>query len=192
MSDLSTPGIARTVEVAEATASHARFPAPKAELPSSDAATTGDIETVDARLWNEPFETLESYAHQLLSQFDGRGTVVPSFGSIKATLSQSTISNSQGLERGLDRTTVEFEFAVKASGGPEGAPPGEYLGRTASRLAPDGRDRLRGRPLVSAGRGDPKGGDPCLGASEGHLPSARTGRRAPRRSWASDSRGPPG
>jgi PmbA protein len=125
-SDLSTPGIERTVELAEATASHARFPAPRAELPSSGAATTGDIETVDARLWNAPFETLESYAHQLLSQFDGRRTVVPSFGSIKATLSQSTISNSQGLERGQDRTTVEFEFAVKASGGPEGAPPGEY------------------------------------------------------------------
>lgn len=124
-SDLSAPSVATAVRDAEATARYSRFPASKVELPSQSPRGVG-VESVDRTAWANPLESLEAYVHALVTSFEGRPGIVPSFGSVHLTLAESTLANSAGLEHRSVRTTVDLEIAVKAFGGPEGPPPGEY------------------------------------------------------------------
>jgi predicted Zn-dependent protease len=124
--DLSPEGIDAAVETAAATARFARFPTRRVELPGTATRPPSAVVTTDPELWERPWETIQSYVHALLAPFEGRTGVAPSFGSVRATLGEVTLANSEGLQRHVPRTEVELEFAVTASGGPEGAPPGEY------------------------------------------------------------------
>lgn len=124
--DLSEAGIARTAADAQATSAFARFPTKRVELPATVNGAGASVETVDRHLWEHPVEALRDYVHALVSPFDGRTDVVPSFGSVRAALSETTLTNSEGIQRRVRRTTVELEFAVKAFGGPEGRAPGEF------------------------------------------------------------------
>ncbi len=69
---------------------------------------------------------LEEYLAALLAPFETLKDAVPSFGSVRATLSENSIANSAGLRGHFADTSMDLEIAVKAFGGPEGAPPGEY------------------------------------------------------------------
>lgn len=80
---------------------------------------------MDRAAWSDPLESLDRYVHELLTAFEGRAGVVPSFGSVHLTLIESTLANSAGLEHRSSRTLVDLEVAVKAFGGPEGRAPGE-------------------------------------------------------------------
>jgi predicted Zn-dependent protease len=124
-SDRSALSIAKAIEDAEATARYSRFPAEGAELPAARPAPTS-VDSVDRAAWAAPLESLDAYVHELVSAFDGRVGVVPSFGSVHLTLSEATLANSAGLEHRASRTLVDLEVAVKAFGGPEGRAPGEY------------------------------------------------------------------
>ncbi|HEV8050045.1 MAG TPA: TldD/PmbA family protein, partial [Thermoplasmata archaeon] len=124
-SDRSPESLALAVENAEATARFSRFPAAQAELPAK-APASSSVDSVDRAAWAKPLESLEAYVHDLASAFEGRTDVVASFGSVHLTLAESTLANSAGLEHRAARTLVDLEIAVKAFGGPEGRPPGEY------------------------------------------------------------------
>jgi len=124
-SDRSPESLARAIEDAEATARYSRFPATTSELPAS-AGSPDSVESIDRDAWANPLESLDRYVHALVSAFEGRDGVVPSFGSVHLTLAESTLANSAGLEHRSSRTLFDFEVAVKAFGGPEGRPPGEY------------------------------------------------------------------
>jgi predicted Zn-dependent protease len=137
--DLTDAGIRATVADAESVARYAEFPAKKVELPGN-APNGGDrAEIIDRRLWDDPLRAVEAHIAELLHGFEGRKEVVPSFGSVRATLSETTIANSAGLRASFAHTLVDFEVAVKAFGGPEGAPPGEYWVNTSSRRLDTGR-----------------------------------------------------
>jgi predicted Zn-dependent protease len=110
-------------------------------------------------------EALEAHVATLLAAFDGKADVAPSFGSMRATLAEASIANSSGARTSFAHTTVELEIAVKASGGPEGPPPGEYwVNDTFRRLDPGrvpgdveawcgfARDVRRARPTPSGAR----------------------------------------
>ncbi len=125
-SDLSPEGIEASLASASETAKFARFPTRRIELPGTATRPPASIETTDPGLWDRPVETLEAFVHDLLTPLEGRSGISPSFGSVRATLAEVTLANSEGLQRHVPRTEVEFEFALKAFGGPEGAPPGEY------------------------------------------------------------------
>jgi predicted Zn-dependent protease len=124
--DLSPEGVAAAEEDAERAARYALFPAPQVELPSGHGATGGIVEVFDRKLWEYPMDTLETYVAALRAAFEGRKEFAISFGSVRATLSSTSISNSAGLRTGYGHTTIDLEVAVEAFGGPEGPPPGEY------------------------------------------------------------------
>ena len=135
--DLSPEGLAAAVGDAEAISRHAEFPAPSVELPD-DGQSPPEVPLVDPKLWNDPTESLRAYVSALLAPFAGRAGILPTFGSVRATLSEVTIANSSGLRVGFNGTNVDLEVAVKAFGGPEGTPPGEYwVTDEARRLAPE-------------------------------------------------------
>ena len=125
-SDLSPAGLERLRREAEELAGHAVFPARAVELPSHAPRIAQGPEVCSVPLWDRPTEELDAYVHALLSSFDGLADVVPSFGSVKATLVDTSIANSEGLSTSYVATEGELELAVKSFGGPEGAPPGEY------------------------------------------------------------------
>ncbi|HYK92651.1 MAG TPA: TldD/PmbA family protein [Thermoplasmata archaeon] len=125
--DLSDARIDQRVQDAEATARFSSFPARRVELPSTAIAGPGPkVDTVDRVLWEHPVETMEQFVHALLTAFEGRASEVPSFGSVRTTLTEATLTNSEGVHHHWRHSLVDFELAVKSSGGPEGAPPGEY------------------------------------------------------------------
>ncbi|MGD1100260.1 MAG: TldD/PmbA family protein [Thermoplasmata archaeon] len=124
--DLSAEGVATALADAERAAAHAVFPTTRLELPTGRGATGGIVEVLDRGLWEYPMDTLESYVAALRAAFEGRKEFAISFGSVRATLSNTSICNSSGLRTGYGHTTLDLEFAVKAFGGPEGPPPGEY------------------------------------------------------------------
>ncbi|MCI4323898.1 MAG: TldD/PmbA family protein [Thermoplasmata archaeon] len=127
--------IDRTVQRAEAAAQYASFPASKVELPGS-APSLPSLSIVDERFQADPAGTLDAFVAGLLAAFETTPRGVPSFGSIRATLAESSIANSEGLSAQFASTEAELEVAVKASGGPEGAPPGEFwVNRSARRVA---------------------------------------------------------
>jgi len=131
--DLSDAGIQATLADAEQVARHSEFPAKKVDLPGRAAAGPGTLEIVDRALWSDPAKAVDGYVAELLRSFEGRKETVPSFGSVRATLSETSIANSAGLRVQYPQTSVEFEVAVKSFGGPEGAPPGEYWVNSSGR-----------------------------------------------------------
>ncbi|MCI4349330.1 MAG: TldD/PmbA family protein [Thermoplasmata archaeon] len=134
--DLSNEGVDRTLAEAERARPFASFPAKSLELPSGDARPP-EVDTIDRDLWDRPEATLAGLVQALLAPFDRSNGAAPSFGSIRATLSEETIANSNGLERKFARTSVELEFAVRSAKGPEGSPPGEYwVNRLLGRIDP--------------------------------------------------------
>ncbi|HXQ48931.1 MAG TPA: TldD/PmbA family protein [Thermoplasmata archaeon] len=133
--DLRDAGVDLALRDAEATARFARFPTRRVDLPST-AARSASVEVMDRDLWDHPLETLQRFVDALLRPFDGRKDVQPSFGSVRANLVDTTITNSEGLHRRFSHTLLEHEFAVKATGGPEGAPPGEFWVNGAARRPP--------------------------------------------------------
>jgi predicted Zn-dependent protease len=125
----------RTVQRAEAAAQYASFPASRVDLPAS-APSPPSLSIIDEKFRADPAGTLEAFVARLLAAFEPTPRVVPSFGSIRATFSESSIANSEGLSAQFESTEVELEVAVKASGGAEGAPPGEFwVNRSARRVA---------------------------------------------------------
>jgi len=136
--DFSAEGIRAALEDAERAARYARFPAHRFDLPSGRGATGGIVEVLDRGLWEYPMDSLENYVAALRTAFEGRSGYTLSFGSVRATLIETSICNSDGLRTGYGHTQVELEVAVKAFGGPEGPPPGEYwLNDSDRRLRPD-------------------------------------------------------
>ncbi|MCI4317397.1 MAG: TldD/PmbA family protein [Thermoplasmata archaeon] len=124
--DLSADGIDETVRIAEETTPFSRSPAKSLTLPSKMGGPGEPARSVDLSLWERPEESLRAYVHGLLSAFDGHKGVVPSFGSVRVTLTESSLANSEGAEQSFAHSTADVEFAVKAFGGPEGPAPGEY------------------------------------------------------------------
>jgi TldD protein len=124
--DLSEGGIRQASEDAERLASWSVFPAKKIDLPGPVPRDLADVAVCDSRLWDQPLESIQAYVDALFGMFEGKEDVGPSFGSVRATLTETSITNSAGLRAAYPHTTIEFEMAVKAYGGPEGSPPGEY------------------------------------------------------------------
>jgi predicted Zn-dependent protease len=136
-SDASEVGLARTLEAAEAAGRFARFPAPSISLPTGKGEGAPPVESVDRALWEDPQGRLDRAVAALLGPLEGRTGLAPSFGSVRATLARVSLANSEGAERSYARTQVDLEFAVTSSGGPEGAPPGEYwVNQSMARLDP--------------------------------------------------------
>lgn len=135
--DLSPEGVRAAATDAEALSQHSTFPAKKIDLPGSGPTVNGGPDICDPRLWDHPMETLQEYIDALLGPFDKIRDVQPSFGSVRATLTETTLTNSAGLQASFARTLVWLELAVKAHGGPEGAAPGEYwVNDTMCRVEP--------------------------------------------------------
>jgi predicted Zn-dependent protease len=124
--DLSDEGVRAAVNDAEKYSRFNQFPAKHPELPSGRAPTGNGPKIVDPALWSDPAGALDRFAAALLAAFEGRKGAVPSFSSVKATLTEASVANSAGLAHSYAHTDVETEIAVKAFGGPEGRPPGEY------------------------------------------------------------------
>lgn len=133
--DLSDDGVERSRTDAEAAGRIGRFPARRVELPGP-AGNAPEVGVVDRALSERPVAILEAFVHDLLEAFAGRTDAQPSFGSVRATLSETTLANSAGLQRRYSHGLVEVEAAVKASGGAEGAPPGEYWTNLRARSLP--------------------------------------------------------
>ncbi|MFZ0892748.1 MAG: TldD/PmbA family protein [Thermoplasmata archaeon] len=138
-SSLSSEKSARSIaEEAERTLPFATFPATRVELPARPVQSTGDLEIRDPRVWDRPQETLEAVTHNIFEAFEGRTNESPSFGSVRASLIETTLSNSAGFTGAFAQTTLEFEIALKAFGGPEGPPPGEFwVNRLYRRIRPE-------------------------------------------------------
>jgi predicted Zn-dependent protease len=124
--DLTDEGIRAAAADAERGARYASFPTPKVELPTGHGATGGIVEVMDRGLWEYPMDSLDGFVSALRAAFEGRNDIAPSFGSVRATLSEVSICNSAGLRTGYGHTTVELELGVKSFGGAEGPAPGEY------------------------------------------------------------------
>ena len=133
--DLSAEGVKAVVQDAEAAARHAEFPAKSVTLPSGQPAPR-EVPVVDPKLWADPAGTIRAYVDALLKGFEGRPGAVLTFGSVKATLSETSLANSAGLRVGYPSTFVEMELGVKAFGGPEGRPPGEFWVTKSGRTLP--------------------------------------------------------
>ncbi|MFZ1024234.1 MAG: metallopeptidase TldD-related protein [Thermoplasmata archaeon] len=136
---LPSEGNAHSIaEEAERTGAYATFPTASVELPDRPIDQQGDLEIRDVRLWDRPQETLEDLTHRLFEAFEGRTSVTPSFGSVRATLVESTLANSGGFAGSFSHTSLEFEIAIKAFGGPEGPPPGEFwVNRIYRKIRPE-------------------------------------------------------
>ena len=135
--DFSPEGVQAAAETAARAARYATFPCTTFDLPTGHGATGGIVEVLDRGLWEYPMDSLDGYVTALRTAFEGRKEVALSFGSVRATLIETSICNSAGLRTGYGHTMVELEVGVKASGGPEGPAPGEYwLNEMDRRLRP--------------------------------------------------------
>ena len=134
--DSSSPGVSQSVRDAEEVAARSSFPTRHVDLPIG-GPTRGAPDVLDTALWDAPEERLQEYMSALLAPFDALHDVVPSFGSLRATLAETSVANSAGLRAHYSHTTVGLELALKAFGGPEGRSPGEYwLNDEVRRLDP--------------------------------------------------------
>jgi predicted Zn-dependent protease len=124
--DTSPASIAESLREAERIAAHSTFPTKHVDLPARRAGGKGGPGVLDRALWDAPLPRLEEYLAALLAPFDSLPDVVPSFGSVRATMAETSVTNSSRLEVRYYHTTVDLEIALKAFGGAEGAPPGEY------------------------------------------------------------------
>jgi len=135
--DLSEEGVRRVVSEAETIARFSSFPAPRAELPGPSGAASS-VEVLDRALASDTPRALDEYVAALRRAFEGTPGAVPTFGSVKVTLTDTTLVNSGGLKNQYSHSMVEEEIAIKSFGGPEGTPPGEYWHSATERLlAPD-------------------------------------------------------
>ncbi len=135
--DFSEAGIRESVTGAAAVAARSEFPAPSVALPGSVSGGGSTPEILDPALWARPLDSARAYVQSVFSAFDPHPHEAISFGSVKVSLVETSIANSAGARVRYPHTVVETEFAVKATGGPEGAPPGEYwVTDTARRLDP--------------------------------------------------------
>ena len=135
--DFTPDGVRLALEDAERSARFASFPTSRFSLPAGRGAAGGIVEVLDRGLWEYPMDSLESYVAGLRAAFEGRNGFTLSFGSLRATLVETSICNSSGLRTGYGHTQVELEVGVKAEGGPEGPAPGEYwLNDSDRRLQP--------------------------------------------------------
>ncbi|HZY70076.1 MAG TPA: TldD/PmbA family protein [Thermoplasmata archaeon] len=125
-SDLSGEGVDGAHALAMAVGKHSQFPAKKVDLPTRSAGSPVDLQIVDRALWERPIDTLESFASELIAATSTTPHIVPSFGSVRATLAEATIANSAGATAAYSHSFVDLEIAVKASGGAEGPAPGEW------------------------------------------------------------------
>jgi len=124
--DLSEPGLKRLVEDAEATARHARFPAPRVALPTGTPRRPEGARVEDPKLSREPVETVQEYLDAVLSECSRSPDVMPSFGAVRATVAETTIVNSEGLSAGYRETSAELELALKSVGASRHEAAGEY------------------------------------------------------------------
>ncbi len=132
----SAGDVAAVLADAESTAPLSRSPAKAVELPRPNGGAPAAVEVVDRAVWDRPEESIEAHAHALLEAVDPRGGVVVSFGSVRASLAEVGLVNSEGLVRTFPHTVIETELALKADGGPEGRPPGEYWVNRSARGIP--------------------------------------------------------
>lgn len=137
--DASERGVAAVVEDAEAVSRYSEFPAKEVALPSSLPRGGPAPEIADPELWNDAPGALARFSTSLFEAFEGIKDVAISFGSVKARRTEVSLANSAGLSTSYAHTLVGFELAVKAFGGPEGRPPGEYWVDTPSRRLEPGR-----------------------------------------------------
>jgi TldD protein len=124
--DLSERGVRAAAEDARSVAQFNRFPAHRPELPLGVGGPATTPQIVDSALWADPALSLQKAADDLLAACDARRLPPPTFATIKATLVESSLANSHGMAASYTHTAVEREIAVKAEGGPEGRPPGEF------------------------------------------------------------------
>lgn len=135
--DFSAEGVRAAVDDAERFGRYASFPTPRFELPTGRGAAGGIVEVLDRGLWEYPMDSLDGYVAALRAALEGRKGFALSFGSVRATLVETSICNSAGLHTSYGHTTVEVEVGVKAFGGPEGPAPGEFwLNDSDRRLRP--------------------------------------------------------
>ena len=130
--DLSPASLAATLESARRSAADSRSPGTVAHLPTGSGERSGEG-VCDPALWSDPAGALDRYRAALLAPFEGLTDVRLSFGSIRATLAETSIVNSEGLDVRCGATHVDVEVAVQAFGGPEGRAPGEYWVNLVSR-----------------------------------------------------------
>jgi TldD protein len=130
--DLTPEGIREARATAESLIPESKFPATHVPLPSDRVRGEAGLEIVDRALWDRPDEQIEAYAEALAAAFAPERDVVLTFGAIRAVLEEVSVANSAGGESRFRSTTVDLESIVKAAGGAEGRPPGEYWtsGRT--------------------------------------------------------------
>jgi predicted Zn-dependent protease len=133
--EFSPAAIKASAESAELLARHGTFPAAAVELPS-DSNPGPALEMVDPRVRDDAQASMLRFVEELLQDETGTPGVNSSFGSVRVTYSETSVVNSAGVDRVAPSTLVQFEWALKSSGGPEGAPAGEYwVTRTARRLS---------------------------------------------------------
>jgi predicted Zn-dependent protease len=137
--DLSDDGIRSAFDSAGSLLAYSSFPAPKLTLPTDRVDDTSGLEILDPGLWEDPEKQLEEYGAGLLREFAPLRDVVPTFGAVRAILEEVSLANSAGGETRYRGTAVELETMVKASGGPEGKPPGEYWTNGLRRRLDPGR-----------------------------------------------------
>ncbi len=124
--DLSEPGLRQLIEDAETTARHARFPTPRVTLPTGAPRRPGGPRVEDPKLSGAPVETVREYLEAVLSECSRASDVAPSFGSVRATIAETTLVNSEGLSVGYRETFAELELALKSVGTSRHDAAGEY------------------------------------------------------------------
>ena len=135
-SDFSPGSLGKAVRDAEETASRAPSPAKEVALPRGRASSVADLGIRDERLVADPPGVIAEYARELLAGVVDRSRVVPSFGSVRAAITDASMTNSEGATASFASTKVDLEFALKAFGGPEGRPPGEHWVTRRTRHVP--------------------------------------------------------
>lgn len=124
--DFTPEGIRHATEAARTVAKFNRFPARHPALPEKSGGVSNVPKLRDPKLGSDPLASLEEEARALLAAFEAERLAPPTFATLRATLLESSIANSRGLADAFAHTAVEREIAVKADGGPEGAPAGEF------------------------------------------------------------------
>jgi predicted Zn-dependent protease len=123
--DFSEAGLKASVADAESIAKHSEFPASSVALPAAGTKPP-EAEIRDRALWDDPARAVDEYLSVLRHAFADRPGASLSFGSVKTARVRTSLVNSAGLSFSYEHTLAQVEMAVKATGGPAGAAPGEY------------------------------------------------------------------
>jgi TldD protein len=122
--DFSDAEIAAVTADAEAIAQTSRFPARSVELPAT--VRPSPVEIADPELWTDPLGALDRHVAELVRAVAAEPNTSITFGSVKVTLTETTLANSSGLTGSYAHAAVQTEIGILSSGGPEGSAPGEY------------------------------------------------------------------